>query len=65
MIIQYIIIVIVLLISIAYAVWRIHKALKVKSGDPCYGCALRKVCRKDLTKVDLNGCKQHNYAKKS
>lgn len=53
MTIQYAIIFIVLALCIAYAVWRIHKALKIKSGDPCDGCALKKVCRKDLSNQHL------------
>lgn len=48
MIVQYIIIGVILAICIIYAAWRIHKAMKIKAGDPCSGCALRKACRKDL-----------------
>lgn len=46
MTIQYIIIALVVATCVAYALWRIRKALSVKSGDPCYGCALKKVCKK-------------------
>lgn len=44
---QYIIICVVLAVSVGYAVWRIYKALHVKPGDPCYGCALKDVCRRN------------------
>ena len=47
---QYIIITIVLIACVAYAIWRIRKALSVKTGDPCYGCALKKVCKKKNTR---------------
>lgn len=50
MTIQYIIIALVVATCVAYALWRIRKALSVKSGDPCYGCALKKVCRKKDTR---------------
>lgn len=50
MTIQYIIIALVVAMCVAYALWRIRKALSVKSGDPCYGCALKKVCRKKDTR---------------
>lgn len=48
MVLQYIIIGIVILLCLIYAGWRIHRAFKIKAGDPCYGCALKKVCRKDI-----------------
>ena len=51
-IIQYIIIAVVLTACIAYALWRIRKALGVKTGDPCYGCALKKACRKKNARQD-------------
>ena len=51
MTIQYIIIAIVLTACVAYALWRIRKSLSVKTGDPCYGCALKKVCRKKDTRL--------------
>lgn len=51
MTIQYIILGVVLAISVGYAIWRIIKALNVKSGDPCYGCALKDACRKKCNKV--------------
>lgn len=47
MTIQYIILGAILLACIIYAVWRIKKALSVKSGGPCYGCALKDVCQKN------------------
>ncbi len=47
---QYIIIAIVLMACVAYALWRIRKALSVKTGDPCYGCALKQVCKKKSTR---------------
>lgn len=47
MIVQYIIVGIVVLGALSYAYCRIRKALSVKSGDPCYGCALKKVCKKE------------------
>ncbi len=53
---QYIIVAIALMACVAYALWRIRKALSVKSGDPCYGCALKKVCKKKSTR--LNAKKQ-------
>lgn len=46
MIVQYIIVGIVVLGALSYAYYRIRKALSVKSGDPCYGCALKKVCKR-------------------
>lgn len=45
--IQYIIVGIIVLGAISYALYRILKALRVKSGDPCYGCALKQVCKKE------------------
>lgn len=51
-IIQYIIIAVVLTACIAYTLWRIRKALSVKTGDPCYGCALKKACRKKYARED-------------
>lgn len=50
---QYIIIVIVLTACVAYALWRIRKTLSVKAGDPCYGCALKKACRKKGTSQSM------------
>ena len=50
MTIQYIITAIVLATCVAYAIWRIRKTLSVKTGDPCYGCALKKVCKKKGTR---------------
>ena len=47
MIVQYIIVGTVVLGALSYAYYRIRKALSVKSGDPCYGCALKKVCKKE------------------
>lgn len=52
MTIQYIILGVVLTASIGYAVWRIKKALSIKSGDSCYGCALKDACRKNCNKVN-------------
>ncbi len=49
---QYIIIAFALMACVAYALWRIRKALSVKSGDPCYGCALKKVCKKKSTRLN-------------
>lgn len=46
MLIQYIILAVVLTVSVVYAVYRAIKALSVKSGDPCYGCALKDACQK-------------------
>lgn len=46
MVIQYFILSAVLLGSVIYAGWRIKKALSVKSGNPCYGCALKDACLK-------------------
>ena len=54
MTIQYIIIALVVATCVAYALWRIRKALSVKSGDPCYGCALKKVCRKKDGSPDIS-----------
>ncbi len=50
---QYIIIAIVLIACVAYALWRIKNALSVKTGDPCYGCALKKVCKKKSTRQNV------------
>jgi hypothetical protein len=47
MIAQYIIVGIVVALAFFYALYRIRKALGQKSGDPCYGCALKKVCKKE------------------
>ncbi len=52
MITQYIIITIVLIACVTYALWRIRKALSVKTGDQCYGCALKKVCKKKNSRLD-------------
>ena len=52
MTIQYIIIAIVLMACVGYALWRIKKTLSVKTGDPCYGCALKKLCRKKNAKLN-------------
>lgn len=49
MTIQYVIIGVVVAAAIAYAAWRIKKAMSVKSGDPCYGCALKDACVKYKT----------------
>lgn len=46
MIAQYIIVGIVVALAFFYALYMIRKALRQKSGDPCYGCALKKVCKK-------------------
>lgn len=46
MTLQYIILGVVLAAAVAYSVYRIWKALHVKSGDPCYGCALKDACQK-------------------
>jgi len=43
---QIIIVTIVIIISSIYAVLRIRKALKNKSGT-CYGCPLKDLCNKD------------------
>lgn len=47
MIVQYIIVGIIIVCALSYAYYRIRKALSVKSGDPCYGCALKQVCKKE------------------
>lgn len=47
MIAQYIIVGIVVALAFFYALYMIRKALRQKSGDPCYGCALKKVCKKE------------------
>ena len=52
MTVQYIIIALILAGCVAYAIWRIRKALSVKTGDPCHGCALKKVCRKKNSKQE-------------
>lgn len=46
MALQYIVLGIVLTACVAYAIYRAVKALSVKSGDPCYGCALKDACQK-------------------
>lgn len=46
MLIQYIILAVVLTVCVVYAVYRAIKALSVKSGNPCYGCALKDACQK-------------------
>lgn len=51
---QIIIVTIVIIISSIYAVLRIRKALKNKSGT-CYGCPLKDVCNKD-NKTANNKC---------
>lgn len=51
MTLQYIITGAVLSCCLIYAGWRIHKALKIKSGDHCTGCTLKDACRKDLRKA--------------
>lgn len=53
MIIQYIILAVVLAACLAYAIWRIKKAISVKSGDPCYGCALKDACLKNKRNCKL------------
>ena len=47
MIVQYIIVGIIVALAFSYALYMIQKALRIKSGDPCYGCALKKVCKKE------------------
>ena len=47
MIIQNIIVGIIVALALSYALYKIRKALSIKSGDPCYGCALKKVCKKE------------------
>ena len=47
MIAQYIIVGIVVALAFFYALYMIRKALRQKSGDPCYGCALKQVCKKE------------------
>ena len=47
MIAQYIIVGIVVALAFFYALYMIRRALRQKSGDPCYGCALKKVCKKE------------------
>lgn len=47
MIVQNIIVGIIVALALSYALYKIRKALSVKSGDPCYGCALKKVCKKE------------------
>ena len=47
MIAQYIIVGIVVALAFFYALYMIRKALRQKSGNPCYGCALKKVCKKE------------------
>lgn len=44
MTVQYIIIGVVVAASVAYAAWRIKKAMDMRSGDPCHGCALKDAC---------------------
>lgn len=44
--IQIVIVIIILVACIVYAGIRIRKALRVKPGDPCYGCALKDACKK-------------------
>lgn len=46
MLLQYIIVSIIIVLALSYALYMIRKALSVRSGDPCYGCALKKVCTK-------------------
>lgn len=47
MIVQNIIVGIIVALAFSYALYKIRKALSIKSGDPCYGCALKKVCKKE------------------
>lgn len=47
MVVQYIIVGVIVTIALVYAFLMVRKALSVKSGDPCYGCALKKVCKKE------------------
>lgn len=47
MIVQNIIVGIIVALALSYALYKIRKALSIKSGDPCYGCALKKVCKKE------------------
>lgn len=54
MTIQYIILGIILAAAVAYAAYRIVKAMNVKSGDPCYGCALRDACQKNKRNCNVN-----------
>lgn len=47
MIVQNIIVGNIVALAFSYALYKIRKALSIKSGDPCYGCALKKVCKKE------------------
>lgn len=46
---QTIIVLTVTVCAIAYASWRMYKALTAK-GDACSGCPLKDTCRKDKRK---------------
>lgn len=43
---QLIIVAIIVAACLVYAGIRIRQALRVKPGDPCYGCALKDACKK-------------------
>lgn len=47
---QLIIVAIIVAACLVYAGIRIRKALRVKPGDPCYGCALKDACKKNKSK---------------
>ena len=54
MLIQYIILAVVLTACVVYAVYRAIKALRVKSGHPCYGCAMKDECQKSKVRPQLS-----------
>lgn len=55
---QLIIVAVVVAACLAYAIQRIRKALRVKAGEPCGGCALKEVCEKNKRK----GCRPLPHA---
>ena len=42
---QFVAVVLILLVAVIYASWRIYRALRSDS-DPCSGCELKKNCQK-------------------
>ena len=54
---QLMIVIVVIAISSAYSIWRIHKSLKNKGGA-CEGCPLKDACNKgkDIKTIN-NDCK--------